>query len=304
MNLALISILDGKGYSERLIRYNQIRWFENQKDNMSKTLMIILGLVVGLIFIVWVGVKLKPKPFPVYTEKSSTPETFALPSGLPEPVERFYRTIYGDSLPQIDSFILSGRGRIRFQGVTLPARLRFTHQAGKGYRHYIETAFWGLPILKVNEYFLNWKSRLALPFGVVEGEAKVDQAANLGLWSESVFFPSVYLRTEGVRWEGMDDNTAKLIVPYKEEEDSFTVYFDPATGLIDRMEAMRWRDAEDTKKVRWQAQALEWGKVNGWMMPTLFAAQWMDESSPWLVARIEDVVWNVDVSDYIKADGP
>ncbi|MDY6868012.1 MAG: hypothetical protein SVT56_08920 [Chloroflexota bacterium] len=43
--------------------------------------------------------------------------------------------------------------------------------------------------------------------------------------------------------------------------------------------------------------------MNGWTIPTLFAAQWMDESSPWQVARIEDVVWNVDVSDYIRAEG-
>lgn len=86
-------------------------------------------------------------------------------------------------------------------------------------------------------------------------------------------------------------------------EDAFTVFFNPATGLIDRMEAMRWREVEDPETVAWQAQALEWGEVNGWTIPTLFAAQWMDESSPWQVARIEDVVWNVDVSDYIRAEG-
>lgn len=38
-------------------------------------------------------------------------------------------------------------------------------------------------------------------------------------------------------------------------------------------------------------------------MPTLFAAHWMDESTPWLVARIEDATWNVDVSEYIKSLG-
>jgi hypothetical protein len=39
-------------------------------------------------------------------------------------------------------------------------------------------------------------------------------------------------------------------------------------------------------------------------MPVLFAAQWMDESSPLLAARIEDVTWNVDVSEYIQQEGP
>lgn len=57
---------------------------------------------------------------------------------------------------------------MRFKGITLPARLRFTHKAGESYRHYIEATFWGLPVLKVNEHFLKGKSRLALPFGVIE----------------------------------------------------------------------------------------------------------------------------------------
>jgi hypothetical protein len=38
-------------------------------------------------------------------------------------------------------------------------------------------------------------------------------------------------------------------------------------------------------------------------MPTLFAAQWMDEGTPWLVAEIEDVTWNVDVSEYVRGQG-
>jgi hypothetical protein len=229
--------------------------------------------------------------------------SFKLPADLPSPVARFYRLIYGDALPVIKSFILTGRGHLRFKGVTLPTRLRFIHQAGKDYRHYIETTLWGFPILKVNEHFLNGHSRLALPFGVVENEPQVDQAANLGLWSETMMFPAVYLATTGVRWEPIDQTSARLIVPFKDAEDVFTVFFNHDTGLITKMEAMRWKEAGDEQKTPWQAQALAWGDVQGWQMPTLFAAQWMDEQTPWLVASIEDVTWNVDVSDLITAEG-
>jgi hypothetical protein len=95
--------------------------------------------------------------------------------------------------------------------------LWFTHDAGKGYRHYIETTLWGVPVIKVNEHFINLKSRLALPFGVVENEPQVDEAANLGMWSETLMFPGVFLSTEGVRWEPIDATTAKLIVPFGEK---------------------------------------------------------------------------------------
>lgn len=157
--------------------------------------------------------------------------------------------------------------------------------------------------MKVNEHFLDQKSRLALPFGIVENEPQVDEAANLGMWSETMMFPGVFLSTEGVRWEPINETTAKLVVPFKEGEDEFKVYFDSETGLIDIMEAMRWKNAGDQEKIRWQAQVKEWGEVDGWKMPVLFAAQWMDESTPWLMARIEDVAWNVDVSEYISQEG-
>ncbi len=272
---------------------------------MNTTLLVILGVFAGLSLLIWLGTKILPKPFVPYTgESAEIEETMPIPKDLPEPVDRFYRKIYGEQIPVFDSFILTGRGRLRFKGVTLPTRLRFIHQAGQGYRHYIETTFWGFPIMQVNETFLNWHSRLALPFGVVEDEPQVDEAANLGLWSETMMFPGVYLSTTGVRWEAIDGETAHLIVPFKDKEDVFTVFFNAETGLIDKMEALRWRNAGDAQKTRWQAQAKEWGQVLGWQMPTLFAAQWMDEGSPWLIARIEDVSWNVDVSESIQSDGP
>jgi len=271
---------------------------------MNKNILVtILVLVVLIIFFIGYGIKRTPQPFRAFSANPSEPETFQLPGDLPQPVDRFYREVYGEEIPLIRSFILDGRGQVRFMGVTMPARLRFIHDAGKGYRHYIETTFWGLPVMKVNEYYLDGRSRLALPFGVIENEPQVDEAANLGMWSETMMFPGVFLSTEGVRWEPLDKDTATLFVPFGSSEDALKVYFDPTTGLIDKMETMRWKNAGDQDKTRWQAQVIEWGTIKGWKMPVKFAAQWMDEDSPWLIADIEDVVWNVNVSDYIRQEG-
>jgi len=271
---------------------------------MNTTLIIVLGIIVLISLLAWIGGKQEPKPFDPIQGESKDLGTFTIPGDLPKPVEKFYKKLYGDEIPVINSFILTGRGHIRFQGITLPARLRFTHDAGKGYRHYIETTLWGYPIMKVNEHFLNQKSRLALPFGVVENEPQVDEAANLGMWSETMMFPGVFLSTEGVRWEPIDETSAKLIVPFDGEQDEFSVFFNPQTSLINKMETLRWKNAGDKEKMPWEAQVKEWGEIKGWKIPVLFAAQWMDETTPWLMARIEDVVWNVDVSEYIQQEGP
>ena len=86
-------------------------------------------------------------------------------------------------------------------GVSMPARLRFTHAAGQAYRHYIETTFYGFPLLKVNERYLDGHTRFELPFGVEEDKPGVDSAANQGLWAETIFYPAYLATDPRLRWQ-------------------------------------------------------------------------------------------------------
>jgi hypothetical protein len=112
-----------------------------------------------------------------------------LPDSLPHPVERFYRQIYGENVPVLESAVITGRAKLRVAGITFRGRFRFTHDAGPGYRHYIEATIFGLPVLKINEHFLEGKARMELLFGVIQDNPKTNQAANLGHWAESVWLP-------------------------------------------------------------------------------------------------------------------
>jgi hypothetical protein len=78
-------------------------------------------------------------------------------------VERFYRRIYGERVPVITSAVITGRAKMRLGPFTFPGRFRFTHDAGRGYRHYIEATFFGLPPMKINETYLDGKGRMELP---------------------------------------------------------------------------------------------------------------------------------------------
>jgi hypothetical protein len=218
-------------------------------------------------------------------------------------VERFYQRVYGESVPVIQSFVVSGRARLRFMGITFPARFRFTHIAGQGYRHYIETTIFGLAVMRVNEHYLGGKGRLELPFGVEEG-SKVDQAADLGLWAETLWLPSIYVTDQRVRWGPIDEETALLVVPFGEGKQRLVVRFDPETGMVRLLESMRYKSSDSESKTLWVNEVLQWATVDGQPTAALGAATWFDEGTPWAVFEVEDVRLNVAVEEYIQAKGP
>ncbi len=270
---------------------------------MKKSLTILIGALAAIPVVGWIGLQIKPKPFPTYPEQTLPLDTIELPTDLPAPVARYYQVTIGERIPVIESAIITGRATVRFAGLRFPARFRFTHVAGQDYRHYIEATIFGYPILKVNEHYLNNKSRLELPFGVVENEPKVDMAANLGLWAESIWLPSLFITDPRVRWEAIDDTTARLVVPFGEDEDTFTVTFDPQTGLLTKLEAMRWKEATDEAKILWRNEALGWQTFHGIKITSPGSVTWVDEGTPWATFTVEDVVYNVDVSEYVRAKG-
>jgi hypothetical protein len=139
---------------------------------------------------------------------------------------------------------------------------------------------------------------------VVADEPKVDMAANLALWGEAVWFPSVLATDPRVRWEPVDAATALLVVPGAGTEDRFTVRFDAWTGLIQSMEALRYKAATSEVKIPWQLEPRGWQTVSGQHIPSPVAVTWGDEGRPWLVMTIDDALYNVDVARALRATGP
>ena len=270
-----------------------------------KNFLIILGLlIVGIPLMVWIGLQIKPRAFEAFPEQGQIAGTMPIPQGLPAPVERFYRTVYGEEIPVIETAVISGSAQLRFMGITFPSRFRFTHLAGQDYRHYIESTIFGFPLMKVNEHYLDGHSRLALPFGVVENEPKIDQAANLGLWGEGLWLPAIFVTDPRVHWEAIDDVSARMFVPFGQGEDEFVVVFDPETNLMVSLDAMRYKEATDEAKTPWHNEALDWSHLGGFFLPTTGSVTWIDEASPWAIFNVEEVVYNADVSDYVRAIGP
>ena len=263
-----------------------------------KPLITILIIIASIIFIIWLGLNIKPKPFPVDNRAQGKLETGPLPEDLPVPVKRFFQTIYPDGVPVIDTVVLTGRGQISPFGFWLPTRFVMIHNAGRDYRHYFEATFFGFPILKVNEGYVDGESFFESPMGSYYDDPNTNQGANLALWAEGGWFPSLWVTDPRARWQAVDDNTAILYVPFEDKEENFIIRFDPKTGLVDKMEAMRFRASTDQEKILWITN-----DVRTENKPTISYATWLDTGKPWLALTIDDIKFNLDVSEMILARG-
>jgi hypothetical protein len=265
------------------------------------TLILVFFVLAG---ITWLGLWLKPRPFGLPELPQTEVESIPLPSGLPEPVERFYRAMYGEHIPNPQAAVFSGRGRMRPFGVWMPMRFIFIHRAGKDYRHYFEVTFFGIPVLKVNEGYVDGKSFFESPMGTYRDDANTNQGANLALWAEAGWFPAIWITDPRVRWEGVDEHTALLRVPFDEQSEVFVVRFSPASGLVDTMEAMRYREPGEGKpKILWITRNEREGDAPGNISSTTGSATWLDQGKPWAYFTLEEVAWNIDVQEYIYKRG-
>lgn len=255
-------------------------------------------VISALVIFVWLGLQINPKSFSPPTFMTTEVQTYPLPSDLPQPVARFYRKIYGEYVPVINSVVISGRGRIRPFKIWLPARFIFVHETGKNYRHYFEATFFGLPFLKVNEGIINGESFFESPMGNYTNDQNTNQGANLALWAEGGWFPSIWLTDPRVRWEAVDEDTALLRVPFQDTGETFIVRFDPKTGLIVMLEAMRYKNPKDRNKTLW-LPSLAFDKAG----KSVSCATWLDDGKPWAKLTLEITQINQDVQDYIYARG-
>ncbi|MBN1452301.1 MAG: hypothetical protein JW963_14900 [Anaerolineales bacterium] len=269
-----------------------------------KITLIIASILATLFLLGWLGLQIKPAPFSPYPEETPPLETVPLTDGLPAPVERFYKTVYGDQIPVIETAVIKGRAVLSPFGPKMPARFIFVHNAGKDYRHYIEATWFGLPVMKVDEGYVDGESFFESPMGNIYNDASTNQAANLAVWAEAGWFPSIWLTDERARWEAVDEKTALLFVPFEDQEENFVVRFNPETGLIDTMEAMRYRDSGDqAKKVLWITTNEDGEFIEGTKLTTVGSVTWLDQGKPWATFTLEEVNYNVDVNEYIRQRG-
>jgi hypothetical protein len=257
---------------------------------------VALG-VAALIGVVFIGLRVPAPSFPFITPASAPLTTTPIPTELPPPVQRFLRAVYGDAVPQFQTAVIIGRGTLApMAGIAMPARFQFSYDRARGHYHAIETTWFGLPLMRVDERYLDEHAILQIPVvGRVENDAHTDHASRQGFWAELMAWIPATMLDPRLQWQPLDDTSARVFLPGADAVEGFTLRFDSQTHFLLTVDTERYRDTGDSALLDWHNVALEWGDLAG--IPTMLRSSTHWESDPaWATWEIEQVSLNVPVA--------
>lgn len=265
-------------------------------QSWSKLWIGVVGSLIALGGVGWVGLQIAPQNFPAPTTKSEDLGTVGVPPDLPAPVRRYFEVAFGERVPRVESVVAWGRARAKF-GIWMPLRFLLYHRPGYDFRRDMEVTWFGLPVLNAMDQYINGKGMTG-PVGNADTGPEVDQGSNMILWAEATFYPSLLLTDPRIRWEAIDETSARLHFPFGAQEDELVFHFDPQTGLVSRTSALRYQ-GNTGQKVPWYAEIQEWQTINGMKLPLEVAVVWENQPGPWSYWRFEHILWNVDISQQL-----
>jgi len=132
-----------------------------------------------------------------------------------------------------------------------------------------------------------------IPVASAKNDEKVNQATLQRYLAEIVWFPSAAL-SPYIKWEPIDDYSARAIMEYKGTKGSGEFHFDE-NGKFEKFVAMRYQDSNDAEPTEWIVTATKLEERNGIKIPVECEASWELESGKWtwLKLKITEIKYNI-----------
>lgn len=218
-------------------------------------------------------------------------------SGLPEPVQDYFRYALEDGQPYLSYLRLKHTGHFKTgigkDWVDITGEQYFTAQP-PGFVWLGKTkAFNARDSYVANKGNLSVYLLGFLRIVKSEGET-IDQAELLRWLGESVWMPTNLLPGKNKKWEKIDDNLAKITFTYNGMSVYYIVTFNE-TGQIEKLETERYKDKNNLEK--WVGKVSNYKKVNGMMVPATIEGTWILDEGEHTYAR-----FHVTEFEYGKAE--
>jgi hypothetical protein len=134
----------------------------------------------------------------------------------------------------------------------------------------------------------------AFPLANVRGTPEIASSALARYLAECAWYPTALLPSSGVRWETIDDSTARATVVDGNNSVSVDFHF-AADGSIAGISGERYRDVNGRGVLtHWQGSFREYRDVNGFKIPMAGEVTWVVDGGPlpYWRARIERISYH------------
>ncbi len=217
----------------------------------------------------------------------------------PEPVARYLALATGGGPRAVETVAIETTAWMRRPGMPrIPLEIRMAHRLGYEFVHDIRIGRGRLSFRFGLDAYVGGHGLMKVGPSLQTG-IEFDQGALIALWGEALGFPAAWERRTDIRWEPVDERTARLVVQGPEGEIPITVGFDPETGCPAYCSADRYKATGP--KVGWTGRFSDWQRFDaGVLAPGRFEVQWADEPFPWIEIRTVSVSVNVAIDDALR----
>jgi len=262
-----------------------------------------LALIVGIVVL---GALFLPSPFKVDDASVSDPTVVDLNAiDLPDPAKHYFESI-SDALPQTDTAVIWGRGRVRNGSIWMPIRFKayIDNNNGPEMSRYTEVTWYNVSLLRSVDYYIDGEGAL-----IGDGAAKLfdegpmaTQAEFSSIWAQMVTMPSMFLTSPNTSWGELDATSSEFTLPsLNDERDMLTFHFDEA-GLVESISTSRYR-VEDKVRMPWRVKFSNWKTFDQIGVPARHEFMWEDTGA-YVIFDVEGIVYHINPSANMKRDLP
>ncbi len=234
------------------------------------------------------------------------PNTYdqAVTDGLPVPVRKYFRAVLQDGQPMIYSAWISQHGQFRLgeaEGSWRPfsaTQLVTTHPPGFDWNARVRMAA-GVNVLVQDAYAAGNGILHAALLGLftvahLRDTPQMAEGELVRYLAEGPWYPTALLPGSGLRWEAIDNSSARAILASDGITVSVEFHFDEA-GLIQSVRsACRYRDVGGAlQPTPWEGKFDEYIECEGMRIPSRGEVAWQlpDGPFPYWRARITDIAF-------------
>jgi hypothetical protein len=265
----------------------------------ARVLDYVTGTIIALLVVLFAGITWRQRETdrqvdelrrPANTGREATFTTDEL-EGLPTPVRAYFENTFQEGQPYIDSVHLKQDGKLRLGDASSSWKpftaTQYVTVEPPGFLWTASIDLAPFVSLHVRDLFRNGNGSAAVSlFGVVpldsaEPSRELNEAELVRYLAEAVWYPTALLPGEGVRWESVDDQTAKATLDHGDVSASLTFSF-----------------GEDNEVTRVYTEE-RYRRVDGGFEPTPWSGYWHDyrTRNGVRVPTEGEVVWHLPEGD-------